>query len=198
MNRTVRDNHEMPVLLGGLLVLVGLAALVLQQADVRFGDFIGEVGWPLFVIAPGIVLLVAAFITPRPSGIGFAIAGSIVTTVGLILLYQNTTGAWESWAYVWTLIPGAAGVALVVYGSVIGSAQLVNRGTRMAIIAAVLFVAGLWFFGPVFSEGRVPVELDQWWPFALVAVGVAIVVSAVLGSRSGGSGSRDTDEGHTA
>src|SRR5690349_14204450 len=143
MNRTVRDNHEMPLLLGGLLVLVGLAALVLQQADVRFGDFIGEVGWPLFVIAPGIVLLVAAFITPRPSGIGFAISGSIVTTVGLILLYQNTTGAWESWAYVWTLIPGAAGVALVVYGSVIGSAQLVNRGTRMAIIAAVLFVAGL-------------------------------------------------------
>ena len=48
---------------------------------------------------------------------GFAIAGSIVTTVGSVLLYQQTTGHWESWAYAWALVgPGAAGLGMLVYG----------------------------------------------------------------------------------
>ena len=34
----------------------------------------------------------------------------VVTTVGLVLLYQNTTGRWESWAYAWALVgPAASG-----------------------------------------------------------------------------------------
>ena len=39
---------------------------------------------------------------------GLAIAGSIVTVSGLILLIQDATAHYESWAYAWALVfPGA-------------------------------------------------------------------------------------------
>lgn len=193
--RPLQANREAPIVLGALLILGGAAAFALQQSGVHIGDLVGDAGWPLFVIVPGLVLLAASLVITPPRGIGFAIAGSIVLAVGLILLYQDTTGQWESWAYAWALIPGAAGLAMAVYGTIASERGLVLAGSRLAGIAAVLFVAGLWFFSPIFQEGRPPVDLDQWWPAALVGVGLLIVVSAVLGSRSGGD---HIDQGHAA
>lgn len=193
-----RGNRDAPILLGGLLVLAGAAAFAMQSAGVHIGDLVGEGGWPFFVIVPGVLLLLAAFVASPPRGIGFAIAGSIVTTVGLILLYQNATGAWESWAYVWALIPGAAGVAMVVYGTIASDSGLLAAGTRMATISALLFVVGLWFFGPVFTNGRPPLDLDAWWPIALVAVGALLLVSALIAPRGRAVPPRDVDGGHPA
>jgi len=197
MNRTrIRANREAPVLLGALLILGGAAAFALQQSGVRIGDLVGDAGWPLFVIVPGLVLVAASLVVTPPRGIGFAIAGAIVLTVGLILLYQDSTGEWDSWAYAWALIPGAAGLAMAAYGTIASERGLVLVGARLAAIAGVLFAIGLWFFGPIFREGRPPVDLDQWWPAVLVGAGVVIVLSAILGSR--GDGGRHVDQGHAA
>jgi hypothetical protein len=149
--RQQHGNREAPLVLGVLLVVAGAAAFAMQQAGIRIGDLVGDAGWPFFVIVPGLVLLLSALLITPPRGLGFAIAGSIVTTVGLILLYQSSTGTWESWAYVWALIPGAAGVAMVVYGGIAGEGSLMAAGTRVATVSTVLFIVGLWFFGPVFS-----------------------------------------------
>jgi hypothetical protein len=195
MNRMPPAPSRTPVLLGGLLVVAGAAAFALQESGVRIPD-LGEHGWPFFVIAPGLMLLVAAVLVARPHGTGFAIAGSIVTTIGLILLYQSSTGDWESWAYAWALIPGAAGVAMVIYGAISAERPLIDAGSRLAVIATVLFVVGLWFFGPILTGGRLPADLDQWLPAAVIALGLAIVISAALGSRS--DDSRHGDQGHPA
>jgi hypothetical protein len=171
-----------PIVAGGALVLVGLVAFALQGAGIDVGRAIGEGGWPFFVILPGFGLLAASFTVAPPRGIGFVIAGSIVTTVGLILLYQNSTDNWESWAYAWALIPTAAGVGLLAYGGLTDEPQIASTGARLAAIGAVLFIAGMWFFGPIFRDGRPPIDLGNAWPIALVVGGALLVGAALLNS----------------
>ena len=169
------------LVVGLLLVVGGIAAFLVQSLGVDLAEMIGEGGWPYLVIVPGLALLGGAFVAPRPGGVGFAVAGSIVTTVGGILLYQNATDTWESWAYVWALIPTAAGVALTFYGIATDAEGLVVAGSRLALIGVVLFLAGMWFFGSLFSTGTVPVDLGTWWPIVLIVIGGAVVLSALGG-----------------
>jgi hypothetical protein len=175
-----------PAVLGMLLVIVGLAGLGLRQAGVDVGELVGDGGWPFLIIIPGLALLAAAVVPAPPHGLGFAIAGSIVTTVGLILLYQNATGHWESWAYAWALLTAAAGVGTFIYGLAIGRRDLVGNGVRLAAIAGVLFVAGFWFFESIFDSGRAPLDIEAWWPVILVGIGAVITVTAVLRPNRGG------------
>ena len=173
--------------MGFLLILVGAVVLAARQFGLDLFGPIGDWGWPLFIIVPGIVLLALSLIPTPPAGIGFAIAGAIVTTVGSLLLYQSQTGHWESWAYAWALIPAAAGAALVLYGMFARSSSMVRGGTWMAGIAAVLFAAGAWFFEGLFAGKPLP-ELVDWWPIVIVAVGAVLVLRAKL------SGGRREDE----
>lgn len=168
---------------GALLVLAGIAAIILRQAGFDLGDEFFETGWPLFVIVPGLALLTAAVFPAPPKGLGFAIAGSIVTSVGLLLFYQQATGHWESWSYAWALIgPGAAGLGMVGYGLVYRVRDFVTTGARLVIVSAVLFAAGFWFFEAIFESGRVPVDLETWWPVGLIGLGIAVLLAGALGS----------------
>ena len=164
---------------GLVVVAIGIAALALRQVGADVGDLVDRAGWPFFVIVPGLALLAIAFVAARPQGLGFAIAGSIVTTIGLILLYQESTGNWETWAYAWALIPGAAALAMILYGSALGRSDLVAAGFRVGAAAATLFVAGFWFFETTFQTGRAPIDLGQWWPVAVIGLGVLIALSSV-------------------
>ena len=86
--------------LGLILLIVGAIALVEQAIQFDVPD----AAWPVAIIVPGITLLVVGLIVRHEAGVGLIVAGSIVTTVGLVLLYQNATGRWESWAYAWALV----------------------------------------------------------------------------------------------
>lgn len=179
------DRRRMgPALLGGLLVVAGLGAFAIQTTGADVGEVIGEHGWPFFVIVPGLLLLGATALVEPPKGVGFAVSGAIVTTVGGILLYQNATETWDTWAFAWALIPTAAGAAAAVYGLLVNAPDQVTAGSRVAVIGAILFIAGLWFFSPILKDGRPPIELGDWWPLVLVAIGAVIIVSAILGGGS--------------
>jgi len=45
-----------------------------------------------------------------------AVPATIISGIGAILYYQDTTGDWDSWTYVWALIPGFLGVGLLIAG----------------------------------------------------------------------------------
>jgi hypothetical protein len=128
------------------------------------------------------VLLATGVVVGRPGGLRFAIAGSIVTTVGLILRYQQSTDRWESWAYAWALIPVASGLATLVCGLVYRRRDLVDDGIRVVAIAAVLFAAGYWFFETIFQSGRAPIDAAAWWPLIVVGLGVYVTARASLRS----------------
>lgn len=137
-------------MLGGLLVLVGAILLLGQFVHLDLGHY----GWPFFVIVPGVALLVAALAGRGAVGEGLAIAGSVTTVTGLLLLYQNATDHFESWAYAWALVfPGAVGTGMILYGLTAGRPGNVRAGSRLAGVGVVLFLLGAAFFEGVIGIG---------------------------------------------
>jgi hypothetical protein len=185
-SRTSYERWNGWALAGALLVVVGIGLFVARE--LRFDPFaaVADAGWPFLVIIPGVILLTSSLIPKPPQGVGFAIGGSIVTTVGTVLLYQQTTGHWASWAYAWALVgPGAAGLGMAVYGLIFRQRELVLVGARLLAIAAAIFVAGFWFFETVFATGLAPVDLGTWWPIVIVALGIAALVAGFAGRERG-------------
>jgi len=172
--------------LGTILVLVGAGWFVLRELRIDPFEAIADAGWPYFVIIPGVALLIASLVRTPPHGVGLAIAGSIVTTVGAVLFYQQATGHWESWAYAWALVgPGGAGLGMLVYGLIFGQRDLLAAGARLVAIAAAIFAVGYWYFETIFASGRAPLEFGEWWPVVVVGVGLFALVAGLLsrGSR---------------
>src|SRR5512133_2220215 len=109
IERRTRSN----VVGGGLLILMGLLFLAYQVMPERLHWLQVESSWPLIVIAVGAFLLVFGLLVGAP---GMAIPASIVGGIGAILYWQNLTGNWESWAYIWALIPGFVGIGTILNG----------------------------------------------------------------------------------
>ena len=171
--------------LGTGLVVVGVGWFALRELRIDVLEAISTAGWPYLVILPGIALLVASLLPTPPRGVGFAIAGTIVTAVGCVLLYQQTRGHWTSWAYAWALVgPGAAGLGMLTYGLVFGGRDLAAAGARLVAIAATIFAVGFWYFETIFTAGHAPFDLGEWWPAVLVGAGFAVLVAALLGRGS--------------
>jgi hypothetical protein len=165
--------------LGGILVAVGLLFLVTQQLNLE----VGEVGWPFFVIAPGVAIAVLG-LTQR-NGSGLTIAGSIATIVGLVLLYQNTTDHWESWAYAWALVgPGGSGLGMLLYGARSRDDSMMRAGFWQFLGGIGIFVAGFVFFEGVIGISGRRFPLPEWvLPAIVIAFGLVLVVRGLTGRR---------------
>ena len=159
-------------IMGGLLVLIGAILLIGQFVHVDVGRY----GWPFFIIVPGVALLVVALTGRGVIGEGLAIAGSIITVTGLILLYQNSTDHFESWAYAWALVvPGAVGSGMMLYGLSAGRPGNVRIGSRLVGIGVVLFLLGAAFF-----EGVIGIGGYDFGGSTGVVVGAAIILLGAL------------------
>ena len=115
-----------------------------------------------------------------------AVPGSIVTTVGLILLYQNLTGHWASWAYAWALIfPTSVGVGIAIAGIWGDDPRAVRTGTIMAAVGVVVFLVFGVFFELVLNLGGLRSGALGGWllPLLLVGAGLAVVLAGRRGKR---------------
>lgn len=157
-------------ILGVILVVVGIAFFVGQYFDLAWGD----IGWPLYVIVPGLVMLV--FGLSQSHAPGLTIAGTIVTSVGLVLFYQNATDHWESWAYAWALVgPAASGLGMVLHGLRFGNGKLVREGFWPIVTGVALFAVGFIFF-----EGVIGLSGDRWnlaeWVMPVIVIGLGVLI----------------------
>ncbi|HEY8601643.1 MAG TPA: hypothetical protein VIL85_24670, partial [Thermomicrobiales bacterium] len=115
-------------LVGGA-ILIGLGIAILTQ---HFFSFVGfGFPWQLFIIGPG-MLLFGLMVLGGRSASGLAIPASIVTTIGMLLLFQGVFDYFESWAYAWALLPTAGGVGTLIAGLWGGNWQMVEAGKRAA------------------------------------------------------------------
>ena len=138
------------VALGGLLVLLGILVLLGQAFELE----VGEVGWPFFVILPGLGLLGLGLDTPGRLGEVLATAGGVVTMVGLVLLVQNATDRFETWAYAWTLVfLVGAGSGRWLLGVVGGRGDLATSGAWLIAVGLVAFLGLAVFFEAVVGIG---------------------------------------------
>jgi hypothetical protein len=159
-------------LLGILLITVGVFFFIGQWLNIDWG----AATWPLYVIAPGLALM--AFGLTQRDGSGLTVAGSIVTMVGLVLLYQNATGHWESWAYAWALVgPGGSGIGMLLYGTRSGNGKMARDGFWQILLAIGLFVAGFIFFEGIIGISGERLPLPEWvLPVAVIAIGLVVLV----------------------
>jgi hypothetical protein len=165
--------------IGLLLVAAGVAFLVFRQAGIDLAD----AGWPLFIIVPGLVLFGVSFAVGGRPGTGFAVGGAIITVTGAVLAFQNATGLWATWAYVWPLVaPGGAGLGLLVYGTLTRQRDIAVSGGGTLLVGLALFLGFAFFFEAVIGlSGDRIAGLDVLLAAGVVLLGVVIVAFGLLG-----------------
>jgi hypothetical protein len=188
-----RESRQGTVVLGAFLIALGAALLVSEQLNFSWERY----GWPIFVIVPGLFLLLVGLAIPNEAGLGLAIPGGIITTVGLLLAFQDATGAWASWAYAWALVaPGSVGVTLSAYGLLHRRLDLLDAGLRTAASGLGLFVGfGLLFENIIGIDGdHQSTVLQNAFPLLAVVLGALIVLMNLLPRPSSRSGRPASDE----
>lgn len=141
MNKTGRSQ----LALGVILLLVG-GWFLLNQVNPSFQNFFEPyTEWPVNMLLIGAGILVIGLATGSP---GMAVPAAIVAGIGGIFYYQETSGNWDSWSYMWTLIPGFVGVGTVLQG-LLGenTGPNLKRGLNLMVISAVLFLVFAAFLG---------------------------------------------------
>ena len=159
--------------LGIALILIGVLVIVGRS----FG--IGDGGWPIIIVLVGVGLLVAGFVGPERTS-RVVVAGSTVTTVGLILFVQNLTGYFQSWAYAWGLVVAGLGLGTFLHAAIRHEAERERSGLRL-VRGGLLAFAVLGLFFELFIFGN----LGNAWLFRWALPLVLILVGAFLFLRNG-------------
>jgi len=177
----VKDNRKTTLVLGVLLVLVGIY-FVLVNTVPEFRNLVNiTFSWPviLFLVAGG--LLVIGVLAGAPD---MAIPAAIVGGIGGILYFQNYTGNWGSWSYMWTLIPGFVGVGTLLAWLLGSRGKHTVRSALDSIGGSlVMFVIFGSFFGAFKSMGN-------YWPVLLIAAGVLLALRGLIRGRKVDGGSK--------
>ena len=121
--------------------------------------------WPMWVVLSGAMLLVIGLLVGAP---GMAVPACIVAGIGGILYYQNATGNWQSWSYMWTLIPGFAGIGTILAG-LLGEdlKQSLRQGLNTLVVSVILFA----IFGTFFHAWNIFGVYNSYVPIALLFLG---------------------------
>ncbi len=164
------------LILGLALILLGAAALLVRAGGV-------SIGWPIWIIIPGLALVVGAVAVGGPGGSGMAAVGGIVTMVGVVLAVQEAWDLYQTWAYAWALVaPGGVGAGLTVYGLLARRSDDLRGGLGALFGGIVLFLVGFLFFEGVIrlSGDRFGGLTDVAVPLALVGIGAVVLVGAFI------------------
>lgn len=173
-----RDTQPPGLVLGVILVVVGAIFLALRLGNIALGPD----AWPLWLIIPGLAMLVGSLFIPSRGGLGLAIPGAILAIVGGIVWVQAAYGLYATWAYAWALVaPGGVGVAMLLYGIVHGDSELVRDGLGTLLTGLGLFVGfGIFFEGVIGISGHRIEHLDQILPYAAIGLGILLIVMAFI------------------
>lgn len=149
------------IISGIVLILVGSCFLALQLFPGVARTINFSFLWPLIILGVGGMFFLGAFLGTRE----LVIPGTIISGVGAILFYQNSSGNWDFWQ-LWLLMPAIIGLGIILDGVLAGrGGRSLGPGLVPLIIGLVLFTvftAGSWFF--------------DLWPLGLVLLGIILLV----------------------
>jgi hypothetical protein len=168
----------------GGVILIGLGLVFLLGSIFRIN--IWGFLWPFIILAAGAMFFAGMAAGGRSTG-ALAIPGSIITTIGLILLVQNIFGIWATWSYAWGLIISGVGVGLLIFSSWSGIPELRYVGRIVIMVGlALFFIFGIFFeLGAALLGMRSPGGL--FWPVLLILAGLYVLVGRPLLQRYGGA-----------
>jgi hypothetical protein len=164
--------YRLNTLIGAGLIGLGILFLLGEIIDFQLGEYL----WPFFIIVPGLAFFYF-MVQGGKNAAPLAIPGSIITTTGLLLLYQSITDHWASWAYAWALIvPTSLGIGFYISG--LWSENETMRHTGQGFIKAgltILILGGLFFEMIINISGNGPNRIV--WPAFVIIAGVYLVIS---------------------
>ena len=172
----MEKRNRTQLVLGVLLILVA-AWLIATRANPALAKMIHlpAFDWPMWVIFAGALVLVIGLLVGAP---GMAVPACIVAGIGGILYYQNATNNWESWSYMWTLIPGFVGIGSILAG-ILGDdfQQSVRQGLNSLLVSVLLFAV----FGTFFHAWNIFGVYSTYIPIAaLFLAGIWLIVRGFL------------------
>ncbi len=161
---------------GALLVGFGLLSLASQL----FRELNWGLLWPFTVIGLGVLFYIAMFSSGKQTA-GFAIPATIISGIGLVLLFQNIFQHWESMSYFWTLIILFVGAGIYIMGWYSEDANQKHSGLRVMRAGLILFIIFGTFFEMMFSSFN-----NLLFPILLIGLGIYLVIarSGLLGKKS--------------
>jgi hypothetical protein len=155
------------------MILIGGWFLALQIFPEISNWFWGTFDWPFIIVGVGAFLLIFGLVAGAP---GMAVPASIVAGIGGILAYQNATGNWESWGYVWSLIPGFVGIGVMLAALLgDGGREGFRSGLTMVFVSIILFL----IFSSIFGAN----PLGSWWPVLLILLGLWLLIQPLFRKR---------------
>ena len=119
----------------------------------------------MWVVLAGAALLVIGLLVGAAD---MAVPACIVAGIGCILYYCNASGNWNSWAYMWTLIPGFVGIGSILSGLLGENFKAsVSNGLNALIVSVILFAV----FGTFFHAWSLFGVYSEYVPIALLFLG---------------------------
>ena len=162
------NRSNVGALIGGAL-LIGFGLLSLVSRVFQGWDW-GSL-WPFIIIGFGALFFVAMFATGK-NGAAFAVPGSIVGGIGLVLLFQTITDHWESMSYFWTLIILFVGLGIYIMGWYGEDAGQRKSGAGVMKVGFILFIIFGAFFEMIFSSFN-----NLIFPILLILLGAYLVLA---------------------
>ena len=159
------------------LILIGAGVLfLLMPLFPNVSDLLNiNQQWPLIIILVGGMFLLGAFLGSP----GMAVAGSLISGLGLMMYYQNNNNAWNTWAYAWTLIFVFIGIGIILSHAIEGTlASGLRKGGRLVVIGLILFLLFGSFLGAGFSS-------SVGLAILLIGIGLWMVVRIVFRREPG-------------
>jgi hypothetical protein len=170
--------------LGVLLILIGGWLVITRQVPAVQNWINDHFAWPMWTIGAGLLVFIIGLLTGAP---GMSVPASIIAGIGGILYYQNQTGDFGSWSYMWALIPGFVGIGTILAG-LLGEHTRRNlaHGLNLIVISTVLFLVFATFFGGLSILG------DYGVAIILILLGLYILVRGFLRNGSAYRGENET------
>jgi hypothetical protein len=162
-----KHNHVGALIGGVILIGIGLLSLVSRIfTDIDLGLL-----WPVAIIGFGALFFIAMFTAGR-GGAAFAIPGTIITGIGLVVLFQNITQHWTTMSYLWTLILFFVGLGIYIMGWYAEDASQRRSGAKVMKIGIILFIVFGTIFESLFSSLN-----NMIFPVLLILLGAYLVLS---------------------
>lgn len=147
--------------LGIVFIIFGVTGILGYFFDYNF--FSMSRLWPLFILIPGLGFELAYFAEHKAAGL--LVPGGILTTLGLLFLFETYTN-WSFSAYTWPvyiLAPAVGLFQLYLFG---------NRNKGLLIPVSILTIVALFsFFGTSYAF----ISRSLIWPVILIVVGLIIL-----------------------
>jgi len=167
----MNEGRRSTIVIGTLLILAGLFFALVQVVP-AFKDLVTQQNsWVLIIEGAALLLLILGVALKAPD---MAVPAVIVAGVGGILFYQASTNNWGSWSYLWTLIPGFAGIGMLI-ANLLGARE--KHPLRQAFDAIGTSLIMFAIFGAIFGGFGM---LGPYWPLLLIAAGLLIGIRTLL------------------